>query len=120
MSLTKLEVLNLDLPSRSYKIYKTTLKLELFELASQTQSLTSGALGSDDPTGQREETEEAAFDGAAVVWLTNGEASGDTKATYMIYVRRWFDWCYQLELRPSGGSLSPVMAARQSSDARCR
>ena len=28
MSLTKLEVLNLDLPIWSYKIYKTALKLE--------------------------------------------------------------------------------------------
>ena len=96
------------------KFTKKHSKLEIFELASNTQSLTSGALGSDDPTGQREETEEAAFDGAAVVWLADGEDSGDTKATYMIYVMRWFDWCYQLELRPSGGSLSPVMAARQS------
>ena len=61
-----------------------------------------------------------AFDGVAVVWLADGEDSGDTKATYMIYVMRWFDWCYQLELRPSGGSLSPVVAARQSFGASCR
>ena len=67
MILTKLEVLNLDLPIWRYKFHKTALKLELFELASQTQSLTSGALGSDDPIGQREETGEAAFDGAVVV-----------------------------------------------------
>ena len=66
MSLTKFESQYLDLHIWSYKIYKTALKLELFELASQTQSLTSGALGSDDPTGQREEIEEAAFDGVAV------------------------------------------------------
>ena len=52
--------------------------------------------------------------------LADGEDFGDTKATYMIYVMRWFDWCYQLELRPSGGSLSSVMAARQSSGASCR
>ena len=71
------------------------------------------------PVSERK-TGEAAFDGAAVVWLTNGEASGDTKATYMIYVRRWFDWCYQLELRPSGGGSSPVKVARQSCGARRR
>ena len=65
MSLTKLEVLNLELPIWSYKIYKTALKTGIFELSSQTQSLTSGALGSDDPTGQREETGDDACDGAA-------------------------------------------------------
>ena len=62
MSLTKLEVLNLDLPIWSYKFYKTALKTGIFELSSQTQSLTSGALGSDDPTDQREENR---GDGAA-------------------------------------------------------
>ena len=67
MILKKFEVLNLDLPIWRYKFHKTSLKLELFELASTQRSLTSGALGSDDPTGQREETWEAAFDGAAVV-----------------------------------------------------
>ena len=46
------------------------------------------------PTGQRDETEEAAFDGAAVVLLADGEDSGDTTATYMIYARRGTDWCY--------------------------
>ena len=102
------------------KFTKQHSKLEIFELASNTQSLTSGALGSDDPTGQREETEEEAFDGAAVVRLTYGEDSGDTTATYMIYARRGTDWCYQLELRPSGGGSSPVKAARQSSSARRR
>ena len=67
MSLKKFESYHLDLPIWRYKFHKTALKLELFELASQTQSLTSGALGSDYPTGQREETEEAAFDGVVVV-----------------------------------------------------
>ena len=67
------------------------------------------------PLVSNSEIGEAAFDGAAVVWLTDGEDSSDTKATYMIYVMRWFDWCYQLELRPNGGGSSPVMAARQSS-----
>ena len=56
MILTKLEVLNLDLPIWRYKFHKTALKLELFELASTQRSLTSGALGSDDPTGQRKKT----------------------------------------------------------------
>ena len=56
MILTKLEVLNLDLPIWRYKFHKTTLKLELFELASTQRSLTSGALGSDDPIGQRKKT----------------------------------------------------------------
>ena len=56
MILTKLEVLNLDLPIWRYKFHKTALKLELFELASNTQSLTSGALGLDDPTDQRRKT----------------------------------------------------------------
>ena len=65
MSLTKLEVLNLDLPIWSYKIYKTALKTGIFELSSQTQSLTSGALGSDDPTGKLEENRGDSDDGAA-------------------------------------------------------
>ena len=56
MSLTKLEVLNLDLPIWSYKIYKTALKTGIFELSSTQRSLTSGALGSDDPTYQRKKT----------------------------------------------------------------
>ena len=56
MILTKLEVLNLDLPIWRYKFHKTALKLELFELASTQRSLTSGALGSDDPTCQRKKT----------------------------------------------------------------
>ena len=56
----------------------------------------------------------------AVVLLADGKDSGDTKDTYVITVMRGFDWCYQLELRPSGGSLSLVMAARQSSGVSCR
>ena len=94
MSLTKLEVLNLDLLIWSYKIYKTTLKTGIFELSSQTQSLTWGTRLSAGPTGQRDEIEEAAFDGAAVVLLADGEDSGNTTATYMIYARRGTDWCY--------------------------
>ena len=77
MSLTKLEVLNLDLPIWSYKIYKTALKTRIFEPSSQTQSLTSGALGSDDPTGQREETEEAATTMRNTAKLADGDFSGD-------------------------------------------
>ena len=38
--------------------------------------------------------EEAAFDGAAVVLLADGEDSGDTNATYVHYARRGTDWCY--------------------------
>ena len=53
MILTKLELLNLDLPIWSDKIYKTALKTQIFELYTTQRSLTSGALGSDDPTGQR-------------------------------------------------------------------
>ena len=41
-----------------------------------------------DPTRQRDETEEAAFDGAAVVLLADGENSSDTEDTYVIYVMR--------------------------------
>ena len=35
-----------------------------------------------------------AFDGMAVVLLADGEDSGDTKATYVLYARRGTDWCY--------------------------
>ena len=56
MILTKLELLKLDLPIWSYKIYKTALKTRIFELSSTQRSLTSGALGSDDPTCQRKKT----------------------------------------------------------------
>ena len=65
MILTKLELLNLDLPIWSYKIYKIALKTRIFELSSTQRSLTSGALGSDDPTGQREENRGDSDDGAA-------------------------------------------------------
>ena len=60
MILTKLEPLTLDLQNWRYNFYKIASKQEIFELASNTQSLTSGALGSDDPTSQREEIGEAA------------------------------------------------------------
>ena len=56
MSLKKLEPPNLDLQNRRYKFYKTTLKTGIFELSSTQRSLTSGALGSDDPTCQRKKT----------------------------------------------------------------
>ena len=68
-----------------------------------------------DPTRQRDENRGGAFDGAAVVLLADGEDSGDTKATYMIYVTRGTDWCYRQDPRLNGGGSSPVMAARQSS-----
>ena len=47
-----------------------------------------------DPTRQRYRTEEAAFDGTAVVLLADGEDSGNTEDTYVITVMRGFDWCY--------------------------
>ena len=71
----------MNLPIWRYKFHKTALKLELFELASNTQSLTSGALGSDDPTGQREETEEAATTARNMAKLTDGDFSGDEEGT---------------------------------------
>ena len=58
MSLTKFESQYLDLHIWSYKIYKTALKAGIFELSSTQRSLTSGALGSDDPTYQRKKTED--------------------------------------------------------------
>ena len=81
MILTKLELLNLDLPIWRDKFHKIALKLELFELASNTQSLTSGALGSDDPTGQREETGEAATMARHTAKLADGGSSGETDGT---------------------------------------
>ena len=63
------------------KITKQHSKLEIFELASNTQSLTSGALGLDDPTGQREETEEAATTARNMAKLTDGDFSGDEEGT---------------------------------------
>ena len=47
-----------------------------------------------DPHDRERETGEAAFDGAAVVLLADGEDSGDTEDTYVITVMRGFDWCY--------------------------
>ena len=46
------------------------------------------------PPVSETKTEEAAFDGTAVVLLADGEDSGDTKATYVLYARRGTDWCY--------------------------
>ena len=51
-----MEAPNLDLQNWRYKFYKTTRKTGIFELSSTQRSLTSGALGSDDPTCQRKET----------------------------------------------------------------
>ena len=84
MSLTKFESHHLNLHIWSYKIYKTALKLELFELASQTQSLTSGALGSDDPTGQQEETGEGLPRCSGELFLTGAEGSGGCVTTVAI------------------------------------
>ena len=46
--------------------------------------------------------------------------SGNTTATYVLYVMRGTDLCKWQDLRPSGGGSSPVMAARQSSAVSCR
>ena len=81
MILTKLEVLNLDLPIWRYKFHKTALKTGIFELSSQTQSLTRGTRLSAEPTGQRDEIVEAAFDGVAVVLLADGGSSGESDGT---------------------------------------
>ena len=48
------------------------------------QPLPCGTRVSADPTRQRDETEEAAFDGAAVVLLAGGEDSGETEGTGML------------------------------------
>ena len=48
-----------------------------------------------DPQVSDSETGEAAFDGTAVVSLTDGKDSGDTKATYVLYGMRGTDWCYR-------------------------
>ena len=81
MSLTKLEVLNLDLPIWSYKIYKTALKTGIFELSSQTQSLTWGTRLSADPTRQRDENR----GGTTTAWhtakLADGGSSGESDGT---------------------------------------
>ena len=65
MILTKLEVLNLDLPIWRYKFHKTALKLELFEVATAQRSLPRGTRGSDDPIGQRKKTGDGTCNGAA-------------------------------------------------------
>ena len=76
------------------------------------KSLMRGTCLSAEPTCQRYRIEEAAFDGMAVVLLTDGKDSSDTKATYVLYVMRGTDWCKWQDLRPSGGGSSSVMAAR--------
>ena len=53
-------------------------------MASNTRSLTSGALGSDDPTGQREENRGGSCDDAAVVKLTDGGFTGDEEGTSVL------------------------------------
>ena len=46
-----------------------------------------------DPLVSNSETREAAFDGTVVVLLADGEDSGDTKATYVLYGMRGTVWC---------------------------
>ena len=81
MSLTKLEVLNFDLPIWSYEIYKTALKLEFLNYHMNTQPLTCGTRVLADPTRQRDENRGGAFDGAAVVLLADGGSSGESDGT---------------------------------------
>ena len=88
MSLTKLEPPNLDLPIWSYKIYKTAQKLEFLNYPYELQPLSCGTRVSADPTGQRDENRGGGFDGAATVELADGDSSGDTEDTYVIYVMR--------------------------------
>ena len=84
MSLTKLEVLNLDLSIWSYEIYKTALKLEFLNYHMNTQPLTCGTRVSADPTRQRDENRGGARDCAAVVELADGEDSGEAEGTGML------------------------------------
>ena len=50
-------------------------------MASNTQSLTSGALGSDDPIGQGEENRGDSYDGTTAVKLADGGFIGDEEGT---------------------------------------
>ena len=52
------------------------------------QPLTTGSRCQPTPPVSEPRIEEAAFDGAAVVLLADGEDSGDAKATYVLYVIR--------------------------------
>ena len=88
MSLTKLEPPNLDLPIWSYEIYKTTQKLEFLNYPYELQPLPCGTRVSAGPTGQRDENRGGGFDGAVTVELADGDSSGDTEDTYVIYVLR--------------------------------
>ena len=81
MILTKLEVLNLDLPIWSYEIYKTALKLEFLNYHMNTQPLTCGTRVSADPTRQRDENRGGARDSATAVELADGDSSGDGSGT---------------------------------------
>ena len=72
------------------------------------------------PPDSDSKTGEAASTALHTAKFANGDSFGEMDSTGVITVMRWFYWCYRLELRPSGGSLSPVMAARQSSGASCR
>ena len=88
MSLTKLEPPNLDLPIWSYEICKTAQKLEFLNYPYELQPLPCGTRVSADPTGQRDKNRGGSFDGAATVELADGDSSGDTEDTYVIYVMR--------------------------------
>ena len=81
MILTKLESPHLDLPIWRYTFYKTASKLKYLNYPIAQRSLESGALGSDDPTGQRKETGETAYDGAAAAKLVDGGFTGDENGT---------------------------------------
>ena len=65
MSLTKLEVLNLDLPIGSYKNHKSAFKTVFLSYPSNTQSLTTGVHRSAGPTCHRHRNRGDGIDGAA-------------------------------------------------------
>ena len=81
MSLTKFESHHLDLHIGSYKIYKTAFKTENLNYLMNTQPLTCGTRLSARPTGQRDETGEAATTARHTAKLADGGSSGETDGT---------------------------------------
>ena len=88
MSLTKLEVLNLDLHIWRYKNIKSAFKTAFLNYPSNTQSLTTGVHRSAGPACHRHSNRGGGFDGAATEELVDGDSSGDTEDTYVTYVMR--------------------------------
>ena len=81
MSLTKLEVLNLDLPIGSYKNHKSAFKTVFLNYPKEQQPLTCGTRLSADPTGQRDETEDTAATARKTAQLADGDLTGDENGT---------------------------------------